>query len=79
MLKERLGKEDSELVTNCHQLKLGAADADGKKYMADVASSDVLLPLIQGNFEWPRQWRLCMKRGEDSNALKEVWKMKEDA
>lgn len=29
-LKERLRKEGSELVTNCHQLKLEAAD--GKKY-----------------------------------------------
>jgi len=30
-LKERLKKEDSESVTNCHQLKMKAAD--GKKYL----------------------------------------------
>ncbi|MCX6639196.1 MAG: hypothetical protein NTW14_01770 [bacterium] len=30
-LKERLKKEGSESVTNCHQLKLEAAD--GKKYI----------------------------------------------
>ena len=30
-LKERLKKEGSESVTNCHQLKLEAAD--GKKYL----------------------------------------------
>jgi hypothetical protein len=40
-LKERLGKEDSETVTNCHRLKLEAAD--GKKYLTDVASPEVLL------------------------------------
>ena len=34
-LKERLNKEGSESVTNCHQLKLEAAD--GKKYLTDVA------------------------------------------
>jgi DNA-damage-inducible protein D len=35
-LKERLGKEGSESVTNCHRLKLSAAD--GKKYLTDGAS-----------------------------------------
>jgi DNA-damage-inducible protein D len=44
-LKERLGKEGSESVTNCHRLKLEAAD--GKKYLTDVASPEVLLRLIQ--------------------------------
>lgn len=44
-LKERLKKEGSESVTNCHQLKLGAAD--GKKYLTDVADSETLLRLIQ--------------------------------
>jgi len=34
-LKERLKKEGSESVTNCHQLKLEAKD--GKKYLSDVA------------------------------------------
>ena len=44
-LKERLKKEGSESVTNCHQLKLAAAD--GKKYLTDAADSETLLRLIQ--------------------------------
>jgi hypothetical protein len=44
-LKERLRKEGSESVTNCHQLKLEAAD--GKKYSTDVADPETLLRLIQ--------------------------------
>jgi hypothetical protein len=44
-LKERLSKEGSESVTNCHRLKLEAAD--GKKYLTDVASPETLLRLIQ--------------------------------
>lgn len=44
-LKERLRKEGSESVTNCHRLKLEAAD--GKKYLTDVANAETLLRLIQ--------------------------------
>jgi len=44
-LKERLKKEDSESVTNCHQLKMKAAD--GKKYLTDAADPETLLRLIQ--------------------------------
>jgi DNA-damage-inducible protein D len=44
-LKERLKKEGSESVTNCHQLKLEARD--GKKYLPDVADPETLLRLIQ--------------------------------
>ena len=44
-LKERLKKEGSESVTNCHQLKLAAAD--GKKYLTDAADPETLLRLIQ--------------------------------
>jgi hypothetical protein len=44
-LKERLGKEGSEPVTNCHRLKLIAED--GKMRLTDVASPEVLLRLIQ--------------------------------
>lgn len=44
-LKERLKKEGSELVTNCHQLKLTAED--GKKRLTDVASAETLLRLVQ--------------------------------
>ncbi len=44
-LKQRLKAEGSELVTNCHQLKLEAAD--GKKYLTDVANAETLLRLVQ--------------------------------
>ena len=44
-LKERLKKEGSESVTNCHRLKMEAAD--GKKYLTDVASAETLLRLVQ--------------------------------
>jgi len=44
-LKERLGKEGSQLVTNCHQLKLTAPD--GKQRLTDVASAETLLRLVQ--------------------------------
>ncbi len=44
-LKERLGKEGSQLVTNCHQLKLPADD--GKLRLTDVANAETLLRLVQ--------------------------------
>ncbi len=44
-LKERLKKEGSETVTNCHQLKLEAED--GKMRLTDVANTETLLRLIQ--------------------------------
>ncbi len=44
-LKQRLKKEGSQSVTNCHRLKLTAAE--GKKYQTDVAMAEVLLPLVQ--------------------------------
>jgi hypothetical protein len=44
-LKGRLGKEGSQSVTNCHRLKLQAAD--GKKYLTDVATAETLLRLVQ--------------------------------
>jgi len=44
-LKERLKKEGNETVTNCHGLKMTAAD--GKKRLTDVADAEQLLRLIQ--------------------------------
>ena len=44
-LKQRLNKEGSELVTNCHQLKLPAAD--GKKYKTDCLDTEGIFRLIQ--------------------------------
>jgi DNA-damage-inducible protein D len=44
-LKERLKKEGSETVTNCHQLKMVADD--GKMRLTDAANPETLLRLIQ--------------------------------
>ncbi|QEM67186.1 Bro-N domain-containing protein [Geobacter sp. FeAm09] len=44
-LKERLNREGSQTVTDCHQLKLPAED--GKMRLTDTASPEVLLRLIQ--------------------------------
>ena len=44
-LKQRLKAEGSELVTNCHQLKLPSTD--GKYYKTDVATTEQLFRLIQ--------------------------------
>ena len=44
-LKERLKKEGSQSVTNCHRLKLPAAD--GKSYLTDTADPETLLRIIQ--------------------------------
>ena len=45
VLKHRLTKEGSELVTNCNQLKLQSAD--GKFYMQDVLNTKGILRLVQ--------------------------------
>lgn len=45
-LKQRLSDEGSQLVTNCHQLKL-KSPKDGKRYKTDVANTEQLLRLIQ--------------------------------
>lgn len=44
-LIERLRKEGSQLVTNCHRLKLLAKD--GKYYATDAADTETLLRLVQ--------------------------------
>jgi DNA-damage-inducible protein D len=45
VLKSRLNKEGSELVTNCYQLKMKADD--GKQRLTDVATAETLLRLVQ--------------------------------
>jgi len=45
VLKHRLSKEGSELVTNCNQLKMPSSD--GKYYKTDVADTEQLFRLIQ--------------------------------
>ena len=57
-LKQRLKTEGNESVTNCHQLKLPAAD--GKKYNTDVADLELLFRIIQSipskKVEPVKQW-----------------------
>ncbi|MBK6606010.1 MAG: Bro-N domain-containing protein [Leptospiraceae bacterium] len=45
VLKHRLNKEGSELVTNCNQLKMKSSD--GKFYKTDVADTEQIFRLIQ--------------------------------
>ena len=45
-LKQRLKDEGSQLVTNCHQLKM-KSPKDGKRYKTDVANTAQLLRIIQ--------------------------------
>jgi len=44
-LSQRLREEGSEVVTNCHRLKLPAAD--GKSYETDCANTETLFRIIQ--------------------------------
>ena len=44
-LKQRLAEEGSQLVTNCHQLKMAATD--GKQRLTDAATAETLLRLVQ--------------------------------
>ncbi len=44
-LKERLKKEGNETVTNCHALKMEAAD--GRMRLTDVADTEQVFRLIQ--------------------------------
>lgn len=46
VLKNRIRKEGNELVTQCNQLKL-VSPKDGKRYPTDVATTEVLLRIIQ--------------------------------
>jgi hypothetical protein len=44
-LSERLKKEGSQSVSNCHRLKMKAAD--GKNYLTDAADPETILRLVQ--------------------------------
>ena len=46
VLKNRLVKEGSQLVTSCNQLKM-RSPKDGKNYVTDVADTEQLLRIIQ--------------------------------
>ncbi len=45
VLKNRLKKEGSEVVTKCNQLKMQASD--GKFYLTDAADTEVMLRIVQ--------------------------------
>lgn len=45
VLKNRLAKEGSQLVTDCNQLKMTASD--GKQRLTDAANAETLLRLVQ--------------------------------
>ena len=64
-LKQRLREEGNESVTNCHQLKLEAAD--GKKYKTDVADFEQLFRLIQSI---PSLLTICHQLTNGRNYLK---------
>jgi hypothetical protein len=49
-LKQRLKEEGNQTVTNCHQLKMRAAD--GKMRLTDVADTEELFRLIQSIPSW---------------------------
>lgn len=70
-LKERLNAEWSQIVTNCHELKMKAND--GKKYPTDTANTETLLRIIQSipspNAEPLKQWLASLgnERIEEAN------------
>ena len=45
-LKQRLKEEGSQLVSNCHQLKM-PSPKDGKNYKTDIANTEQILRIIQ--------------------------------
>ena len=68
-LKQRLKKEGSEVVTNCHGLKLKAAD--GKKYLTDCANTEGIFRIIQSisspKAESYKRWlaKVCYERVQE--------------
>jgi hypothetical protein len=50
-LKQRLNLEGSEVVTNCHGLKLEASD--GKKYKTDCANTKIMFRIQNGCSAFP--------------------------
>lgn len=70
VLKNRLKKEGSELVTNCNQLKLQSSD--GKYYMQDVLDTKGVLRLVQSlpsPKAEPFNWFLICLPGYDDNVI----------
>ena len=75
-LKQRLLMEWSEVVTNCHELKMIASD--GKKYLTDAANTKTMLRIIQSipspNAEPVKQWLAALwnEKVEEANDP-ELW------
>jgi len=82
-LKERLKKEGNQTVTNCHQLKMLAAD--GRMRKTDVADTKQLLRLIQSipssKAEPFKQWlaQVGAERIEETEDLELVLNMLAEA
>ncbi len=67
VLKNRLKKEGSEVVTKCNRLKMMASDS--KYYLTDAADTEVILRLIQSipspNAEPFKLWSEIKKEAKD--------------
>ena len=65
VMKHRLKKEGSQVVTNCNQLKMLAPD--GKYYKTDVANTEQILRIIQSipspNAEPFKRWLAKVGKG----------------
>ena len=61
VLKNRLNKEGSQLVTSCNQLKM-KSPKDGKRYLTDVADTEQLLRIIQSIPSPKAERRHCAER-----------------
>jgi len=70
-LKQRLREEGNETVTNCHQLKLRAAD--GKMRLTDVADTEQLFRIIQSIPHF------CILGYRSGNVSADEWNHREDA
>ena len=70
-LKQRLKEEGNQSVTNCHGLRMLAAD--GKRRLTDVANTEQLLHLIQfipsKKTESFKQWLSVLEQGSPENGI----------
>jgi hypothetical protein len=68
LLKHRLKREGSQVVTNCNGLKWWAPD--GKAYLTDVANTETLLRLVQSVPSLGQNWAEGSDGGEFPAALR---------
>lgn len=73
-LKQRLGEEENESVTNCHQLKLKSSD--GKYYNTDVCDIEGMFRIIESipskNAEPFKLWLAQVGKERIDEALQKV-------